>query len=177
METLSSQALTVSLAMRRRILCGIGVVVLLAAVIAGIVHASFLWKRKECKGVVRALAYAVAMYRDMHDKMFPPNLSVSVSEEASSPRLLVCPGTGKNWGSYTNAEVWADYLYINWSRYYGTNEPPGDYPLVYDRRLSNHKGRGVNIGAVDGSVRWDPNAVSLRVFATKHPEYDVPLPR
>ena len=164
-------------AMKRGILGGIAVVMLFAVVVAGVVHASNLWKRKQCQNTLRALAYTVAMYRDMHNKMFPPSLSASASEEASSPRLLVCPGTGKHWGDYSNAEVWADYLYINWSRYYGTNEPPGGYPLVYDRRLSNHRAQGVNIGAVDGSVRWDPSAQWLRDFASQHREYDVPLPR
>ena len=163
--------------MRRVILYGIGVVVLVVAAIVGIAYASGSWKRKQCQGTLRALAYTVAMYRDMHNQMFPPTLSDSVSEEASSPRLLVCPGTGKNWGTYADAGVWADYLYINWSPYYGTNDPPGGYPLIYDRRLSNHRGQGVNIAFVDGSVQWDPNAAWLRSFANTHREYTIPVPR
>lgn len=136
------------------------------------------WKRKQCANNLRALAFTVTMYRDMHDNMFPSLLGAAVLEQASSSsRLLVCPGTGNEWGSLTDADRWMDYLYINWSRYYGTNAVPGGYPLIYDRHLSNHKGQGVNIAFVDGSVRWDSNATWLREFLDQHPQYEIPLPQ
>ncbi len=72
------------------------------------------------------------------------------------------------------------YCYIFWpSGFKGT---PPDYPLMYDKRLSNHKGEGIFILQVTGDesrkgdVFFDKNAEWLQKFALSHPEYEIPMP-
>jgi hypothetical protein len=72
-----------------------------------------------------------------------------------------------------------DYVYINWSQILDTTETDwrsGEYPLFYDRRMSNHKGRGINVVLTNGYVFWDSNAKWLKEFAAKHPTLEIPLP-
>ncbi len=89
----------------------------------------------------------------------------------------MCPATHRHESDVPDGRDWGDYTYMWWSRYYGTpNEVPWDYPLLYDRALSNHGERGVNILRVGGDVLWDPDATWLRDFAASHPQYDIPVP-
>jgi hypothetical protein len=75
-----------------------------------------------------------------------------------------------------------DYTYVYWPE--GTNTPI-TYPLLYDRRLSNHAGRGINVLLVQGThhrkgapgtILWDPEADWLKGFAREHPEFNIKLP-
>ena len=58
---------------------------------------------------------------------------------------------------------------------------------MYDRRLSNHGGKGINVLLVDvvnayEGIRgptfwfWDEDAKWLREFARGHPDVKIPLP-
>ena len=70
-----------------------------------------------------------------------------------------------------------DYVFLDWSKQSnGFEKLPSKRPLKYDRRLSNHIGRGINILMVDGSVEWDSNAEWLKKFAAEHPSIKLPLP-
>lgn len=70
-----------------------------------------------------------------------------------------------------------DYYFVNWSKSPdGPGTPSGKHPLMYDRRLSNHDGRGINILMADGTVEWDADAQRLRKFAVEHPNAKVPMP-
>ena len=76
-----------------------------------------------------------------------------------------------------------DYLYVYWPDGLKT---PRDYPVMYDRRLSNHGGRGIYVLRIEEvvirsredrpEVMWDENATWLKKFAKEHPEFDIPLP-
>lgn len=70
-----------------------------------------------------------------------------------------------------------DYFFVDWSKQPEAIEKlPGKRPLTYDRRLSNHDGRGINILMADGSVEWDSNAEWLKKFAAEHPNAKLPMP-
>lgn len=76
-------------------------------------------------------------------------------------------GTGNN----------KDYFFVDWSKQPELLEKlPSKRPLMYDRRLSNHDGRGINILMVDGSIEWDSNAEWLKKFAAQYPNVKLPLP-
>jgi hypothetical protein len=149
-------------------------------------------ERLKCQQLLKALHSQVYLrYRPAHDGsfpdlgLFPPDLKTSLMElekhlapgAPSHALFLKCPGSSTKQGRLDDAEQWQDYIYINWSRYYGSKAVPPDYPLIYDRRLSNHGGKGVNEVSVQGVVRWDPDATALKKFAAEHPEYEVPLPQ
>jgi len=116
--------------------------------------------------------------------LFPPDLKTAFLESEknlvpaspSNAIFLHCPGSKTKPGLLSDADEWQDYIYIDWSRYYGAEKVPDDYPLIYDRRLSNHDGKGINVVTVGGEVYWDPDAGKLCSFALRHPEYEVPLP-
>lgn len=75
-------------------------------------------------------------------------------------------GTGDN----------GNYFFMDWSKLPdGPGTSPGKYPLMYDRRLSNHNGRGINILMVDGTIEWDANAEWLKKFAAEHPTANLPM--
>ena len=83
---------------------------------------------------------------------------------------------------------WMDYFYLHWPSVSGVYT---NYPLMYDRRLSNHSGRGINILLVEQTVNpasppspesyhgqffGDEGAKWLQAFAKEHPELDIPMP-
>jgi hypothetical protein len=123
--------------------------------------------------------------RHQFSSVFPPDVSYfarDFQDNAAKRRLhlhpLLCPGSETTAGSISNAVEWSDYTYVNWSKWFsGSNTPPGSFPLVYDRRLSNHGGRAVYIMKIDGSVAWDPNANWLKEFAKSPPEYAIQVPQ
>lgn len=47
---------------------------------------------------------------------------------------------------------------------------------MYDRHLSNHNGKGINILMVDGTVKWDPKAEWLKKFISDHKDLNLPTP-
>lgn len=87
---------------------------------------------------------------------------------------------GKQRASATSASA-ADnndhYVFVNWSKLPdGAGTPSGKYPLAYDRRRSNHGGRGINILMSDGTVEWDSEAQWLKRYSTDHPTSRLPMP-
>ena len=50
------------------------------------------------------------------------------------------------------------------------------YPLVFDRHLANHHGRGIHVILIDGTLLWDRDARWLKAFAAQHPEVRIPQP-
>jgi hypothetical protein len=116
---------------------------------------------------------------------YPSNLASVVKMSEPTPRQrrlhlhpLLCPGSATEPGSATNIDEWSDYLYVDWSKWYqGTNQPPGSYPMLYDRRISNHGGRGIYVLKVDHSVIWDGGGSWLAEFSERHPQYQIQLPQ
>lgn len=70
-----------------------------------------------------------------------------------------------------------EYFFVDWSKLSdGPSTSSGKLPLMYDRRMSNHAGRGINILMVDGTVEWDSNAEWLKKFVAEHPHAKLPMP-
>jgi hypothetical protein len=118
-----------------------------------------------------------------HDGQMPPSMTAmgpaGKTCYISQLKIFLCPGSHSLVGSATNIDEWMDYIYIPWAG--GATNTPSDYPLMYDRRLSNHGGKGINvvrIGTMNGveGAFWDENAEQLKAFAAKHPDFHIPLP-
>ena len=157
---------------QKRALVMLGVLITIAAVF--LIHPISRYQDARCRGALRLLGNAVDVYR-VDQAHLPTRLSV-LSNELSNPAFLMCPRTGHPPGNFTNADSWTDYIFLNWEAILGSNSVPSDYPLAYDRRLGNHKGKGVNVLRVDGLAFWDPGAKWLAAFADRHPSFRVPIP-
>jgi len=117
---------------------------------------------------------------------FPSNSDFKKDNWGSG--LLLCPGLPTFWeelekvydsAEFDSAEIdeRSDYIYVDWSnRELKHNWEWTQCPLIYDRRLSNHGGRGINIIYTDSQIMWDPEAYRLRAFAKAHPEAKIPIP-
>ena len=161
----------------------VGLLCLLAAglVVAFVVVRSFV-KAATCRSKLMALKFNMTIYRSDHQGHWPSNLvsvaaatfQADVTNEVVLDRLS-CPAAGHYFQGSTDVISDADYVYINWEAFFGTNAPPPDYPLFYDRRLSNHKGIGVNV-VTAASCFWDYHARFLTNFAGAHPNYHLPMP-
>lgn len=129
-----------------------------------------LAEQLNCKQQLRSVWSAIALYRHDHSNQWPPNLK-SLDKDMVG-RLLTCPGVKANSGIGQS-----DYFYVDWSKLpHGQDATSGKYPLMYDRRTSNHDGRGINVLMLDGSVEWDSNAEWLKKFAAEHPSAKLPMP-
>lgn len=174
---------------RRRMLLAVAIVLMIAVGVVTFKPLSFRFRRYVCEqnmGVVYYLAvteYGDRVYgpdvRQAYGlpapdlKAFLQELPYSKSNMAAN---FVCPGTGQEPGSLEELEDWMSYIYIDWSAYFGSKAPPGDYPLLYDKSMDNHGGRGINVLRVVTGVIWDENAEWLKTFAVEHPEYEIRMP-
>jgi len=133
--------------------------------------------RAYCAGGLRGSLHLACVYYSGDHNALPPTLERLFGEYLPDDAIFACPGASK---SREGGRM--DYLYIDWSKQLrGTNWPlvgntSGNYPMVYDRRLSNHGGCGIVILMTDCSTVWDRDARWLQEFAKKHPEVKVPLP-
>ena len=134
--------------------------------------AASLVEQRNCRQQLRSVWAGIALYRHDHGEHWPPNLE-SLDQEAVG-RLLTCPGVKVKVSSHTTGKY--DYIFLDWSKLtHGPDTAPSNYPLMYDRRMSNHDGRGINILMVDGSVKWDSHAEWLKRFAADHPDFIIPI--
>jgi hypothetical protein len=144
--------------------------------------------RETCRSQLEVLHFLLDRYAREHGA-WPGDPQTALLE--SEPYMdqgytygsyLACAGTETVPGSLADAATWTDFIYIDWTRYFGKESPPDYYPLMYDRRIANHGG-GVNVLLVSGSVIWDRPREWARVpgylssFAYAHPEYDIPMPQ
>ena len=140
--------------------------------------------RYECPMRLYELRGRATMWASFEGHGFPSNLTFFVNgyrTTAAKERVhlhpLLCPGSKTKLGDVKTIAASSDYEYVNWSKWFTSpQEGPGSYPMLYDRRTSNHMGRGVFVVRVDGSVMWDVGVEWLTEFAKRHPEYQIPLP-
>jgi type II secretory pathway pseudopilin PulG len=164
--------------MKTRVIIALAVLVVLAAS-----SPHFVKRAREkvlirnCQHQLQSLGTFLRTYRTENNGRLPSDFGSmnSVDKQLLAP-ILICPGSGHAPGGFTNINSWADYIFVDWLAVLGRNTVPGDYPIAYDRSMSNHCGRGVNVLSVDGIVRWDSNAEWLKTFAAEHPEAKLPLP-
>jgi hypothetical protein len=164
----------------RQLVFGIFAIVLLGIAIGVIVptlHARAV--THNCAQQLKSLAAAITMYRGTHFDKFPHDLSQLQTElNADFSHMLECPGVDHRAQHADSTEGIDDYVYINWSEQpRGDDWQQGTYPLMYDRRMSNHSGRGVNVVLVDQEVFFDEGANWLKAFAQSHPDVQMPLPQ
>jgi len=132
---------------------------------------TFLLNQRNCRQQLRSLWCIIMFYQDDNGKRWPPDIYCLTNY--TEARLLFCPGVGTNF----NFNKRTDYFYIDWSKLPHKNDPDfAKYPLMYDRNISNHNNRGINILMVDGTVKWDSNAKWLKKFASEHQDLCLPLP-
>ncbi|HRT10636.1 MAG TPA: hypothetical protein P5233_19820 [Candidatus Paceibacterota bacterium] len=134
------------------------------------------YQRARCNETLKLLGNAIQTYQAEQQGRLPRQFS-ALSNELSNPAFLICPGSGHTPGNFSNADSWADYTLVDWPALLETNSVPTSYPIAYDRSLSNHGGRGVNVLTVDGFVRWDPNAERIKKFAAEHPNFKLSVPK
>jgi hypothetical protein len=150
-------------------------------------HERELVHRYDCLSTLRSTGWALGQFCRDHSGKLPENFCL-ISNDISNPRLFVCPWDGKRPGSWTNITEWMDYFYVYWP---GVEGVYSNYPLMYDRRLANHGGKGINILLVEqaahpavphepetfhGQSFWDEDAKWLRQFAKEHPDLRIPMP-
>src|SRR3990172_8864324 len=150
----------------------IGATIVVAVLVVLAASTQYMVKRarekvlcRNCEHQLRSLGAFFLAYPTENNGQLPSDLeSLDKVDKELIIRILVCPGTGHAPGGFTNMNSWVDYTFVDWSAILGTNAVPNDYPIVYDRRMSNHNGRGINILMVDGTVEWDSNAKWLKKF-------------
>lgn len=146
-------------------------------------------RRVECISTLRSMSLSFRMYCDENKGNLPTDLSLlGKGGYLDNKKFFICPWDSKIPGDWNNIKEWTDYIYIPWQSTTGVFEK---YPLIYDRRLANHEGKGINILLVEqlvhpafptsresfhGQFFWDEDAKWLQKFAKEHPELNIPLP-
>jgi prepilin-type processing-associated H-X9-DG protein len=132
----------------------------ITVVVVSLVGAS-ITKRK-CRNQLRSIGCAIELHRETHHGLYPSNLGEM--ENGLVKPVLHCPGV------HSRGQGEADYIYVKWPEQTSdaSNSLPAEYPVVYDSRLSNHQGKGINVLLVDGSVIWDEQGRWLSQFASDH---------
>ncbi len=130
------------------------------------------------ENLYKNIHFIIQMYSMENSGRFPKSLKESfdyMGGDKSLKSLFKCPGRAHDLKEDKPDEMdsWVDYIYIYWSEGVKT---PSEYPLVFDKRLSNHKGKGINILLVGHKYFWDENAKWLMGFVKKHPELKIQLP-
>jgi len=135
--------------------------------------------RGECQHYLRCVAFEIYTYQKGFLLENPTNNFPNLwnLEGGAVRHLFTCPGTGKKRIPSSPEDM--DYIFIDWSRWFkDPKKIPDNYPLGYDRRLSNHAGKGINIVFVGNPnhLMWDKKAEWLKRFAIDHPDYQIKLP-
>lgn len=139
--------------------------------------------RAQCQKNIRALENAVKEYTFDNEGRFPASLedalaNIGFDDAKKSAHMLRCPGSYSNSTTATDLASKMGYVYVDWSKSFDrTNAAPESYPLIYDRFMQNHDGRGVNVISVGGEMRWDEGAAWLRGFISQHRGYHLLLPQ
>lgn len=137
-------------------------------------HLCFRARKEQCAEHLDRLWCVLQMYGDDNDGAYPPDPR-SLTPLVDNPEVFACPGSENSSASViTSLTDWADYIIIHWPN--GSHHVPSNYPVMYDRRLSHHSGKGVNVLYGNGRVVWDPGAQNLRAFARKHSDVLIQLP-
>lgn len=171
MDTVSNITLNMNIA--RKTFTTVFVIIVATGIVVSCGKLTESVKQRNCKQQLRSVWVAIELYRQNHTNQFPPNLE-GLNREMGGHLPLACPGAETNLlQSIKDGKI--DYFYVDWSELSSATNV-ATYPLIYDRRLANHEGRGINILTVDGSAKWDSNAEWLKKFAAEHPDAKLPMP-
>ena len=149
----------------------------------------------QCRKKLTSIFVAtLKMYRNDHDQNYPDSLAIlaewfmnpiydsekkelSQDEELQHKASLIfgkCPCSKTHMGPFSSIDRWGDYVYVAWTN--NGRDAHADYPLAYERSVSHHFRRGVNVILVDGTVFWDSNASFIRQFVEQHPSLGLCIP-
>jgi hypothetical protein len=151
------------------------VFVLLTVCLMGLFVAGALYSIEQrfiemrCQQDLKNLRELMALYIGSHNALWPSSMTELLREEDAPEIAEVSPAVGKPGED--------DYIYIDWQQF--ANGPKWGFdrfPVIYDRQLSNHGGRGIYILLTNGDVIWDSGATWLRQFAAEHQEDRIPIP-
>ena len=162
--------------MKRRLAWFIFLIVFVAAVLLVFVPwAKERARRSSCGSNLRGVWCTLQIYSMDHDGSYPGRLELlGKNTYITQPKIFVCKSAGTIAGSMTDVDDWMDYTYIYWPQ--GKNTP-SNFPVMYDRLLSNHHGNGIQVIQNCGGWFWDTKGEWLKGFAKDHPELKIPLPK
>ena len=138
----------------------------------------------ECPMRLEELRGLIATWSGGEEGRLPSNLdfisaAFKMTADKRELRLnpLLCPSAQTRISGDRVPANSSDYIYVDYSKQF-TNwtNLPKEYPLVYDRRYSNHSEAGVYVMKSDGGVIWDRDASWLKSFIKTHPECRIQLP-
>lgn len=176
---------------KRNLLIAITVIILflVGLAIMSLGNARKSARRVQCLSTLRSMSLSFRMYCDDNKGNLPTDISLlGKGGYLDNKKFFICPWDGKIPGDWNNIKDWTDYIYIPWQSTTGVYEK---YPLMYDRRLSNHGNKGINVLLVEqiihpafptsresfhGQFFWDEGATWLQKFAKEHPDLNIPLP-
>ena len=160
----------------------------LTGICVTVVAIKLLSESAQCRRRLLSAYSSIVIYKTQHNGRYPADLvAVATFRGAGLGELtpsqtnlmltsmITCGGVRAHYVTLTNASQEADYVYMHWDQFVGTNYP-GNYPLIYDRRMQNHYGLGVNVLLTSGERFWDFRGRWLRKFAREHPEYKLRPP-
>ena len=177
--------------MKRNLSIAITIIILafLGFAIMSVKNSRELHRRIECLSTLRSMSLSFRMYCEDNKGALPTDLSLlGKGGFLDNKKFFICPWDSKIPGDWNKIKDWMDYIYIPWQSTTGIYEK---YPLMYDRRLSNHGGKGINVLLVEqivhpavppspesfhGQFFWDEGAKWLQKFAKEHPELNIPMP-
>ena len=137
-----------------------------------------------CPSHLRSLGAVLAMYSEVMNNALPPKISILPANEYVLPSFLGCPDKDLEAkpANYDEFDKWIGYYYVYYPDW---KKLPKDYPVLYDKRLSNHNSKGIFIlniekirqpkTAVPGPF-WDEGAQWLKKFAKDHPDLNISMP-
>lgn len=151
----------------------------IAVLFGSLIHFGLISRRRQqCRSrLSRSLHMLVWMYEKEHGAF--PSKMTALETSADIRRLFVCGERRGRLGPMSDVDEWMDYIYVYWPT---GEKTPKALPLMYDRRMSNHRGKGVNVVLVGSSSTgpgvcfWDRNAEWLKKFDKEHPNVNIPLP-
>ncbi len=125
-----------------------------------------------CRGNLRAIYTALALYAKQNDGAFPARnndlLPLFTAKLLKDTNVFRCPGSRGAFGemagmgdSLASAHSYppgSSYLYQGGLHLPGKGEPPE--PAMWDRTPKNHRGKGVNVLRSDGTVKFETKELS-----------------
>jgi prepilin-type processing-associated H-X9-DG protein len=138
------------------ILATVGIIISVLVVIWLMRGLSTAWEkmvRLDCQGNLRELSGPLHEYAAEHKGRFPSTWSKLnfVGDEANWAKLLRCPDTRHEIGTWAEVDSWADYRLLP-----GRSKNDSRDAILAVEPLSNHKAAGANVLFVDGSTQWWP---------------------
>ncbi|MBN1587361.1 MAG: type II secretion system protein [Candidatus Omnitrophica bacterium] len=104
----------------------------------------------KCASNLRNIVVGCQMYASDHNERFPKSLDDLYPDYVDNLEVFMCPGSGSEAPASASS---GDYTYVSGL----TTSDPSTTIIAHDNP-DNHRGRGGNVAAVGGDVRWQPGS-------------------